>query len=221
MFSYNENVTEEMTAAFAHEVKNPVSLIKANIELLELDKELEVYKNNITVIKKELNKITEIITDFISFCKPTYEPEIDDINLYKIIEESIEDFSISTNKKNIKFHFNCACDLETLKLRAAGFKLSMLFSNIYKNAVESICKDGSIETKIDQNDNKIIIEILDDGEGLNKDIKEIVCKPFVTSKKEGSGLGLPICIGIINELGGNFEIFNRKDKKGCGVRITL
>ena len=55
--------------AFIHEVKNPISLIKAHIEFLELDTNLSIYKNNINIIKKELNKILEIVSDFMIFNK--------------------------------------------------------------------------------------------------------------------------------------------------------
>ncbi|MDE6182274.1 MAG: hypothetical protein K2F59_03620, partial [Eubacteriales bacterium] len=75
--SFTENFAEKFigkfgckfNAAFAHEVKNPISLIKAHIEFLELDNNLSAYKNNINIIKKELNKISEIVSDFMLFDK--------------------------------------------------------------------------------------------------------------------------------------------------------
>ena len=217
MYHCNE-INEKMTMALAHEVKNPVSLIKAHIELLELDKELSGYKSNINIIKRELNKISDIISDFMLFYKP--ENSIKEINIIPIIKEIMERFKIYS-KKNIKFSLVLECNKDEFNINLQDIKISMLFNNIYKNAVESIKnKEGHIITKIYILNNRPTIDIIDDGEGLKNHSLQDIKKPFVTYKKGGTGFGIVICESILNDIGGKFEIFNNKDK-GCTVRLTF
>lgn len=215
---YCNEIDEKMTMALAHEVKNPVSLIKAHIELLELDKELSEYKSNISIIKRELNKISDIISDFMLFYKP--ENSIKDINIVPIIKEIMERFKIYS-KENIKFSLALECNKDEFNINLQDIKISMLFNNIYKNAVESIKDEqGHIITKIYILNNRPTIDIIDDGEGLKKHSLQDIKKPFVTYKKGGTGFGIVICESILNDIGGKFEIFNNKDK-GCTVRLTF
>lgn len=214
--SHNK-IPEEITMALAHEVKNPVSLIKAHIELLELDERLSEYNGNFKIIKKELHKISEIVSDFMVFCKPTRI--LEGINLVDIIEDTIKEFDIY-NQKNIKFYLAVNCDKNCFFINAHPLKMSMLFTNIYKNAIESIKSDGSIETILYIKENRPIIDIIDDGEGLVDALNPNIESSFISNKIGGTGLGIPICKNILKDINGNFEIFNNIDK-GCTVRITF
>lgn len=215
---YCNKIDEKMTMALAHEVKNPVSLIKAHIELLELDKELSGYENNINIIKTELNKISDIISEFMLFYKPTNIAK--KINIIPIIKETMERFKIYS-KENIKFYFKLECNENEFNINLQDIKISMLFNNIYKNAIESIKEnEGHIITKLYTLNNRPTIDIIDNGEGLKKDVLQDIKQPFVTYKKGGTGFGIVICESILNDIGGKFEIFNNKDK-GCTVRLTF
>lgn len=209
-----DQFSSRFTDAFVHEIKNPVALIKAHIEFLELDTNLSVYKNNIAVIKKELNKILEIVSDYMIFNKETENTE--HINIIPIIKETIKMFEVY-NKNNINFSFNINCNEDYFIVNTRPLKISMLFSNVFKNAVEAIKNTGNIRVILYTDNEQPIIDIIDDGEGLSIKNNHI---NFMTSKKEGSGMGIPICKSILNDIGGKFEIFNNKDA-GCTVRIKL
>lgn len=218
MSCFNQ-INEEMTVALAHEVKNPVSLIKAHIELLELDKKLSGYESNISVIKNELNKISNIVSNFVLFYNPkTNMDNTEKIDIIQIIKETIKCFEIY-NQKEIKFYFESSLENREFLINTQNLKMSILFNNIYKNAIEAIKEQGEIITKIYKLNGRKIIEIIDSGEGLSKNL-ENVYKPFVSNKRDGTGLGIPICQKIMYEIGGKFEIFNNKNK-GCTVRLTF
>ena len=78
---------------------------------------------------------------------------------------------------------------------------------------------GNIDIEINDNNDYIVINIIDNGTGISDSKKAMT--PYFTTKKKGSGLGLPIVSKIINEHSGKFSIKNRKDKKGAIVTITL
>lgn len=217
MYFYENNLTKDITIALAHEVKNPVSLIKANIELLELEDALNGYQKNVKIIKNELNKISEIVSDFILFCNPHYDTD-SNINIFYIIKEHIEKFNVYNH---ITFSLNCFESIDSIKTMGGYSKISIVLSNIYKNCVEAIkSNNGFIQTNIYIKNNHIIIDVIDNGEGINDDIYEKIYEPFFTNKDSGSGLGIPICKNIMKSLNGDFTIFNNNDT-GCTTRIIF
>ena len=217
MYFYENNLTKDITISLAHEFKNPVSLIKANIELLELEDALNGYQKNVKIIKNELNKISEIVSDFILFCNPHYDAD-SNINIFYIIKEHIEKFNVYNH---ITFSLNCFESIDSIKTMGGYSKISIVLSNIYKNCVEAIkSNNGFIQTNIYIKNNHIIIDVIDNGEGINDDIYEKIYEPFFTNKDSGSGLGIPICKNIMKSLNGDFTIFNNNDT-GCTTRIIF
>lgn len=217
----NKNVSEELTAVLAHEVKNPVSLIKANIELLELEGSFNNHEKNVMIIKNELNKISTIISDFTFLCRPPDKNNIKEINLVDLIKSIIEKYVLSNSNPNIQFYLNALCDAKNIIIIGDFCKIDIMLSNIYKNAIEELNGEiGIIKTIINVIDTRVIVEISDTGNGINDDIINEICNPFVTNKSFGSGLGLPICQNIMQELNGEFSIFNNDDK-GCTVRMVF
>ena len=106
-------------------------------------------------------------------------------------------------------------------------QLNRVLINLIKNSEESFLElsqkelsfKGNIDIAIDDNNDYIVIIIKDNGSGIT-DAKKAMT-PYFTTKKTGTGLGLPIVTKIINEHSGNFLIKNRKDKKGTVVTISL
>ena len=208
----------ELAATLAHEVKNPVSLIKANIDLIKADKDFELYNKQFSVIYKQLNKIDSIISDYTLLCKSFDNKER--IYISDLIYDVIEEYDISLKNKRIVFEIDSDKDCEDLTVIGDYSKLSILFFNIIKNAVEAIDGEGLIKTKISKREGEVIIEILDNGCGINEEIKDKIDVPFITSKPNGSGLGLSICKSIINEHNGKMLLENI-DGGGCRVEIAL
>lgn len=217
MYFNKESIIEEMTIALAHEVKNPLALIKANIELLELEKDVNHYSSNFRVIKNEINKISAIISDFMLFCKPTKQIEEDKIFIFDMIEDNLERYKIY---ENIKFYFNCYCSFEDMNILGVESKVSLLLTNIYKNSIEAIIDEGIIQTTVYKQDEHLVVDIVDNGIGIDDKILQKVYEPFFTNKENGSGLGIPICRNIMKDMGGSFDIFNNK-QKGCTVRLKF
>lgn len=227
-----KNLSADLTVALAHEVKNPISLIMANIELLELDGIFNSNQKNIAVIKKELNKISKLITDFMLLYQSKDIENIYNFNLFDIIEDVEEEYRITNHKNNISFYLNCFCEPEDTVILCDEFKINMLLSNIYKNALESLkdiknikdikdIKHGQIITNIYIIKDKLIVEIIDNGHGIKQEIKDNIYEPFKTTKIDGSGIGLSICKNIISEIDGDISIRNNELEEGCIVKIIF
>jgi two-component system nitrogen regulation sensor histidine kinase NtrY len=106
-------------------------------------------------------------------------------------------------------------------------QLNRVFINLIKNSEESFLEQsqkkpnfkGNIDIEIDDNNDYIVIRIKDNGTGIT-DAKKAMT-PYFTTKKTGTGLGLPIVTKIINEHSGNFSIKNKSDMSGVLITISL
>ncbi len=206
------DMNNELAAALAHEIKNPISVIRANVDYIKLSLKPQ-YSKCFSIIDRELDKLTSLITDYTAILQPDTKKEL--IFIEDMIYDITEEFSI-LNTKKIKFSFNL--DSEAV-IQGDYKKLSILLFNIYKNSIEAIKSDGEIITKLYKNDTDIIIEITDTGSGIPSDIADKVGTPFLTTKENGSGLGLMICRIIAQAHNGTVTLENTE--VGCKTTIKF
>ena len=144
------------------------------------------------------------------------------IDLIQLINKSL-DFIKLTSKNSI----NLVNNSKVKFINGDEDQLNRVFINLIKNSEESFEElkqkqldfKGNIDIEIDSNNDYIVIKINDNGTGIT-DSKKVIT-PYFTTKKTGTGLGLPIVTKIINEHNGNFSIKNNKVKKGTTVVISL
>ena len=218
---------ESVARKLAHEIKNPLTPIQLSIDSLR-----EKYKNRLTenskdfekyleTINRQIKDIEKLVNEFSNFARMP-RPIFNKVNLIQLIKNSI-DFIKLTSKNSIKI-----VDKTNEKLiNGDEDQLNRVFINIIKNSEESLEElkhkepnfKGNIDIEISNNNDYIIIKINDNGTGIS-DAKKAMT-PYFTTKKTGTGLGLPIVTKIITEHNGNFSIKSKKDKKGTTVKISL
>lgn len=207
---------EQVAATIAHEVKNPISLVLANIALLELDNLTEANQKSCTVMKRELNKVMNIMLDFIQLAKPA-QNNLEELDLNAMLFD-IMDNCKDVSREKISYLFNC--NTGNISVNADRSKLSRVFFNIYKNSMEAISEKGTIATYVNKDENWVEIKIIDDGSGISDELKEKITTPFFTTKESGSGLGLFISKNIVQEHSGTFNL-ESNENKGCCITIVL
>lgn len=207
-----KDMNNELAAALAHEVKNPISIIRANVDYIKLSVSPN-YSKCFSIIDKELNKLNSLITDYTAILQPDSNKEV--IFLEDLIYDVTEEFSI-LNTKEITFSFKLDNDI---KIMGDYKKLSILLFNIYKNSVEAIKSKGKILTRLHLKGNKVILEITDNGIGIPTELINNIGTPFLTTKENGSGLGLMICKSIVDSHNGSISIENVEN--GCKTVLTF
>jgi len=208
-------VMEERAAAIAHEVKNPLTMVGLNLDILEAsDKRLGADKNY-AMIRKELRKISELMIDFI-YLSSNQQKERGQVVIKNLLGEIIEDFSVSLP--------NIALDITypsvEFILRANESDLRTLFGNIVKNAAEAMEYCGKIQIEVSARERHVNISFKDNGPGLCEAAQSKIFKEHFTTKPMGSGLGLSICQKIAQEHGGSFTLENLREG-GCLAVVKL
>jgi len=218
---------ETVARKLAHEIKNPLTPIQLSIDSLrekykdKLQDDKKDFEKYLETINRQIKDIEKLVNEFSNFARMP-RPILRKINIIDLINDSLDFIKISsknsinfTNKKK-KFFINGDQD-----------QLNRVFINLIKNSEESflekIKKDpnfkGNIDIEISDNNDYINCRIIDNGTGIT-DLNKAMT-PYFTTKKTGTGLGLPIVTKIINEHMGNISIKNKENKTGAIIKISL
>lgn len=212
-----ENNMQMTTAKIAHEMKNPLAIIRANIQLLELEDKDNEHKRNYNVMYAEIDRINRLILEFIEVSKPK-EYQFKKIEIKTIFHEILQDIDAELKFKAIVLI--CNISNEDMFVWADRAKIKEVFVNMIKNASEAVEKGGKIYITIFKSDNYINVKIEDNGKGIPEEYIDYIGKPFFTTKKGGSGLGVSISKKIIEDHKGTFSIAS-VEGEGSSISILL
>jgi len=209
------HVLEERAAAIAHEVKNPLTMVGLNLDILEASDKRLGADRNYAMIRKELRKISDLMMDFI-YLSSSGQNDMEEVTISSLLNEIRNDLSISMPNIFVKIaHPN-----DSLVLHANENSLRKLFNNIIKNATEAMEYSGEIRINTLVQDDYITIQVRDSGPGICPSVRERLFKEPFTTKPLGSGLGLSICKKIAEEHSGHFTLDN-SENGGCVATVTL
>jgi signal transduction histidine kinase len=195
----------EMSAALAHEIRNPLGAIQGAAQLLQTSPTLTHSEDRecIAILSKEILRMQRTVEQYLNFARKNEEP----VSLLPstLIQAVITDVQSKAQKTQTQIHFSHPEDLPTLK--TDPLKLEQVLFNIIQNACEAFSKNiwVKIELHPGSPDSKLQIDVKDDGPGIPPEHLNNIFTPLFTTKRAGSGLGLPICKKIVESLGG--ELF--------------
>jgi two-component system, NtrC family, nitrogen regulation sensor histidine kinase NtrY len=218
---------ETVARKLAHEIKNPLTPIQLSIDSLrekykeKLSNDGLEFEKYLETINRQVKDIEKLVNEFSNFARMP-RPILKKIEIDKIINKAL-DFIKMTSKNSI----NLIKKTEKNLINGDEDQLNRVFINLIKNSEEAfldkIEKDpnfkGNIDIEINDNNDYIIIRLTDNGTGIT-DAKKAMT-PYFTTKKTGTGLGLPIVTKIINEHLGNFSIKNKTNGTGTVVKISF
>ena len=220
-YSAWENVARKL----AHEIKNPLTPIQLSIDRLKEKYSNKIlvgrdeFNNYLTTINRQIKDIENLVNEFSSFARMP-APIFKKIELDQVIKRVVDFYKLSSLNE-IKFNLSN----NSPEIKGDADQLYRVFFNIIKNSEESILEEksknsafkGKINIEINDNNDYIDILIIDNGTGI-KDTSKIMT-PYFTTKKNGTGLGLPIVNKIINEHEGDITI--NDNNPGVRVKINL
>lgn len=210
----------EMAKQVAHEIKNPLTPIKLSIQQLykaykdgakNFD---EIFKQAYEMISEQIETLNRIASEFSNFARmPERRLEICSVNT--LIDEAIQLFAQYQGISFIKNY--CSQDLHVIADRD---ELRRAIVNIIRNSVQAIGNNGRIEVTTQQQDERVIISIEDNGAGIPDDVAKRIFEPNFSTKSDGMGLGLAIVKKTIEDLNGEIS-FTTKVGEGTKFIIKL
>jgi len=221
--SERESAWREMAKQVAHEIKNPLTPMKLNIQYLQRAKaegneHYDAFFERVTKsLIEQIDTLSEIATEFSNFAQiPKAKNEV--FNLIEIIHNVCSLFEAEQNI-NFKVKTN---RLHEIKIFVDKEQLSRAFLNLIKNGIQAIPPDkiGEIDIEIKKVKSMALISISDNGSGISQDAQEHLFEPNFTTKTSGMGLGLSIVRNIINNFGGQIWL-QRSESSGTTFQIEI
>ena len=204
-------------ASIAHEIRNPLTGIKGLVQLLNEKYTSEKDQAYFSVIHQEINRINEIVGEFLVLGKPT-AVKTATVDLRVVLTELIPLIQYEADQKHHQSRF--LLPEHPMYVRCSKDQVKQVVLNITKNAIESMTSKGHLTIELKQVSNECHLSIADTSIGIPLKEKKKIFKPFYTSKETGTGLGLVICKRIIDSFGGDIHI-SSKVNKGTTFTISL
>jgi nitrogen-specific signal transduction histidine kinase len=223
-----------LSAGMAHEIKNPLVSIKTFAQLLPERYQDSDFRDTFSnLIGHEIDRIDSLVNQLLRFARPA-KPVLRPMHVHDVLEKSLQLVGHRLYQKEIKLTRSWQADVDTI--RADADQLEQVFLNFFLNAMDAMNHGGelSVVTEIraasewvaaisgtNGDAHEVLrVTIRDDGEGIRTEDIPHVFDPFFTTKDYGTGLGLSVVHGIIQEHGGQIEVESEL-KKGTSFHILL
>ncbi len=207
----------EALSFVTHEIRNPLIIIGGFSRKLVRSESLQGEdRGHLEVIVKEVQRLEGLLTEIQDFVKPM-RLERKSLRLGPFLEELVSSFRGAAASPEVEFSVEVMGDP---LISADEDRLRQVIINLIKNSLEAIPGRGRVVTRAWEREGVAYVEIRDTGEGIPSERLEQIFHPFVTTKKGGSGLGLPLCRKIVMEHHGEITITS-EPHKGTSVLISF
>lgn len=231
----------QLAASIAHEINNPLGVIRCYAELLENSLKDGQEKDDVKIILKHVDGARNVLSDLLSFARPKAE-KYEECNIEESINSLLELLKAKISKSKILYRVDL--DKEIPDICTDRGILDQVLVNLFLNAVDAITKKGtklytdkeeqkkasrkdeliSIRAWAEKDQKQVCISVTDTGGGIKESELSKIFDPFYTTKSigEGTGLGLTIAFGMIREMGGTLKVKNHyQDGAKTGAVFTI
>ncbi len=200
-----------MTGSLAHEINNPLTVVRMNIEILESEVEkVGRIQQRIELINKSLDRIQDITRSLLAYSRDSRSDSPVTVSLADIVRDALPFCQNNILKHKVLLKIGEFDPLISLVCRPV--EISQIILNLLNNAVDAVADltERWINLSVSQNVHDIEISISDSGSGIPEKMQAQIFQPFFTTKKlnSGTGLGLGICRSIAEKYGGSLNIDN-------------
>ena len=200
-----------------HEIKNPLTVVNGYLSMFDVT-DIEKSKRYISILKNEVNRTLNLLSDFMEFTKiKVVKKECNFNDLISDVKEVLIPFFV---KKNVSYSF---CVQNNIIVNMDYNRIKQVIINVIKNAVEA-CREsnGMVTTTAFTEEDYLIIVVKDNGIGMDKFVLDNILVPFYTTKDNGTGLGVSLSKEILEAHGGTINYDSIKEKyTTCKITIPL
>ena len=202
-------VLGEMAIEVAHEIRNPLTIVKMLFHSLSIPD-----KKDAAVIETELDRMNRIVTQFLNYAREE-KLKRHEVNIGQLLDSTLllVEHRLSQQRIRVNKSFQ---SLPTIN--GDPERITQLFLNILLNAIDAMGDGGQLEVSSETDEGFVKVRIKDSGSGIPDPIRDKVFQPFVTTKEKGLGLGLAIVQRIVQEHRGKIEMETRQNN---GTTFTI
>lgn len=209
----------KLSAGIAHEIRNPLASISGAIELLRSELTLDSGNERLMeIILREINRLNVLISDFLTFAKPTAIKK-EETDLAEVVDETLALFTKGIENDNrVRIETDVDRDLRAF---VDAKQMKQVLWNLTKNAVQAMPEGGLVKVRAKWRDRRketILIEVSDTGGGISDEIRDRIFDPFFTTKSNGTGLGLALVHQIVESHKG---VIGLKSAEGKGTTFSV
>lgn len=206
----------ELTAGVAHEVRNPLGIIRASVQLME---DAECSRERVSeaaeVIKQEIDRLDRVIKALLDFGRPAV-PTLRPVAVSQVLEDVALFSSTFASRARVKIVEDYSAD--TPDVMADPEQLKQVFVNLISNAVQAMPRGGTLTIETGVHDGFVFVRFRDTGPGISQGVRDKIFDPFVSTRDDGTGLGLTIVHRIVDEHDGHIEV---ESDPGDGTTFTV
>ncbi len=211
-----------VAAGLAHEIRNPLNAIDFNIKMIQEDIEAGDWdetdiSERFSSTYKEIKHLERLVSDFLLYARKTVL-QLGKTNLNFLIGTISQMLEEEARSNNVKIALNFSDD--PIEIEADGEVLRQSLFNIAKNGLESMTEGGTLTFDVSQNitKDKVIIRISDEGIGISPHDLRKIFHLFYTTRRNGTGLGLPVAVSIIENHNGTLDV---ETEVGVGTTFVI
>jgi signal transduction histidine kinase len=210
-----------LAGGLAHEIKNPLSTIRLSMELLAEDfasAETPQQRRALAKVKtvqQECQRLEDLLNDFLNFAK-VRQLKVEPTNVNQQVREVLAFFQPKAKESRIEVIDYLSADLPTVLLDRESFRGALL--NLILNAQQAMPKGGQLVVRTSAAHDGVILDLIDTGVGIEPEALPRIFEAFFSTKRGGSGLGLPTARKIIEAHGGQIKV---QSAVGRGTQFTI
>ncbi len=213
----------QLTASIAHEINNPIAVIQGNLDLLRelLGARAEPAAAELRLIDEQIERMRLIVTQLLQFARPTeFAGYVDSVQPARVIDDCLVLVDHLLAKVQIELRRSFSA---TRPVAINRQELQQVLVNLLVNAIHAMPDGGRLELGVhDDGEHGVSIVVADTGPGLPPELLSQLFQPFMTRKRDGTGLGLWISRGLVERYGGDISAANRADgERGAVFTVRL
>jgi signal transduction histidine kinase len=207
----------KLTLMIAHEVKNPLSIIKSSLDILKKKPAAPSSGTMIFYMDDEIRRLNLLIEDLLAFARPA-TPTFRRVDLNGLIEDIVGRFELQTAQSALDIEARIPS--QPVHTSADPDLLTRAFVNIIKNGLEANEGKGVVRITASCSDKSWVVDVEDQGDGIASENMDRIFEPFFTTRAKGTGLGLAFSLQVIDSHGGIITAGNR-EAGGAVFRVEL
>jgi len=206
-----------LSAALAHEIRNPLGSIAGSAQLLRTSRALgDDDRRLCEIIQRETSRLNDLVTDMIDVARPR-KPDLVIVNATRTAREVVDLAAKSGRGSDV--HVAFAGD-EALGVEADPAQLRQLVWNLVRNAVQASVAGGEVRVAVRMAGQDVVLTVEDEGVGIDSQAKERLFDAFFTTRSHGTGIGLAVVKQIADEHGFRIDVESEQGE-GATFRVTL